>query len=31
MAEDDEGRMTFSSIEEELEYWKEKAVEYRDK
>ena len=31
MAEDEEGRMSFSSLEEELEYWKEKAIEYRDK
>ena len=31
MADDEESRVTFSSLEEELEYWKEKALEYRDK
>lgn len=27
----DEGGVTFGSIEEELDYWKEKAMEYRTK
>ncbi len=31
MAEDEEGSVTFSSTEEELDYWKEKAMEYRDR
>ena len=28
-ADDNEGSVSFSSPEEEIEYWKEKAMEYR--
>jgi len=31
MAEDEDGSVTFNSVEEELDYWKEKAMEYRDR
>lgn len=27
----DEAEATFSSLEEEMEYWKEKAMEYRQR
>jgi len=29
MADENEEKLTFSSVEEELEYWKDKAMEYR--
>ena len=29
MSNDNEEELNFSSVQEELEYWKEKAMEYR--
>lgn len=31
MTDNEDERREFSSIEEELEYWKDKAMEYRQK